>query len=133
MRVLRRVDPTKHLKVSFIGEAAVDDGGPRREYLRLVLASMMNQSQLLTGPATRKVPQHNSLAVHNGEFYLIGVTIVLSLTQGGPAPTFFAKSVVDYLFHGASSVTPGHISDIPDQSVQEKISEVRLIFLPVSY
>ena len=78
------------------------------------------------------MPQHNSLAVHNGEFYLIGLIIVLSLTQGGPAPTFFAKSVVDYLFHGASSVTPC-ISDIPDQSVQEKISEVRLIFLPVSY
>ena len=123
MLILRNV-----LKVSFIGEAAVDDGGPRREYLRLVLASMMNQSQPLTGPATCKVPQHNSLAVHNGEFYLIGLIIVFSLTQGGPAPSFFANSVVDYLFHG---VTPC-ISDIPDQSMQEKISEVRVI-LPVSY
>ena len=50
MKVFRRVDLKKRLKVTFIGEAGVDNGGPRREYLRLVMAVMVEQSHLLDGP-----------------------------------------------------------------------------------
>ena len=114
--------------MTFVGESAVDDGGPRREYFRLVLAEMMKQSHLLAGPPSCKVPQHNALALRNGEFYLIGSIIVLSLMQGGPAPTFFAPSVVEYLFRGQCPEIPS-ISDIPDPVVQQKLFEVSVILL----
>lgn len=132
MKALRRVDVRKRLKVTFLGESAVDDGGPRREYLRLLMAAMVDQSHLLAGPPCRKVPLHNVLAVQRGDFRMIGVIIVLSLTQGGPAPAFFAPSVVDYLFGGCGSVR-ACINDIPDHDVQEKLTQVSCTMLICYY
>ena len=42
-------DPTKYLKVTFVGEPAVDEGGPRRELFRLLIQSATCQSGLFTG------------------------------------------------------------------------------------
>ena len=123
MRVFRRVDLKKKLKVTFIGEAGVDDGGPCREYLRLVIAAMAEQNHLLDGPIDRRVLRHNVLAVERGYYFIMGCIIVLSLTQGGPAPSFFAPSVVDYLVGGSGNVRPC-IDDVPDYEVQEKLRKV---------
>lgn len=128
MRVLRRVHLEKRLKVTFLGESAVDDGGPRREYLRLLMSTMAEQSSLFTGPPSCKVPVHNAMALQRGDFHIVGVAIVLSLSQGGPGPTFFAPSVVDYLFGGISKVKP-RVEDIPDCEVQEKLSKVNKILV----
>ena len=63
LKVFRRVDLKRKLKVTFIGEAGVDDGGPRREYLRLVMNAMAEQIYLLDGPTHRRILRHNVLAV----------------------------------------------------------------------
>lgn len=47
MRVFRRADLMKKLKLTFICEVGVDDGGPCREYLRLVIAAMAELNHLL--------------------------------------------------------------------------------------
>ena len=120
LRVLTRIDPKKRLKVSFIGEAAIDDCGPHREYHRLVLSTMMKQSHVLAGPVSCKVPQHDALSLQNGEFYFL---MVLCLTQRGLAPTFFAPPVVDCLFQGTSRVIP-RITDVPDYNLQEWLKYV---------
>ncbi len=101
----------------------VDDGGPCREYLRLLMSEMSKQGHLFTGPITCKVPMHNALALTKGDFYKIGTFIVLSITQGGPGPTWFAGSVVDYLFGGTEAVK-GCATDVPDYDVREKLLEV---------
>ena len=123
IKVFRRMDLTKTLKVTFIGEAGVDDGGPRREYLRLMMAAMSEQNDLLDGPTNRRVLRHNVLAAEKGHFFIMGCFIVLSLTQGGPAPAFFAPSVVDYFVGGSINVQPS-VRDIPDYDVQEKLNKV---------
>lgn len=76
---------------------------------------MNNQAHLLAGPSSHKMPMHNMLALQRGEYDMVGVMIALSITQGGPAPAFFA-SVVGYLFGGVNSV---NIGDIPDIDVQQ--------------
>ena len=123
LKVFRRVDLKRKLKVTFIGEAGVDDGGPRREYLRLVMIAMAEQNYLLDGPTHRRILRHNVLAVEKGYFFIMHCIIVLSLTQGGPAPSFFASSVVDYLVGGSGNVRPC-IDDIPDYDIQEKLKKV---------
>ena len=123
VKVFRRVDLKKTLKVTFIGEAGVDDGGPRREYLRLMMSAMSDQNDLLDGPKDRRVLRHNLLSAEKGHFYIMGCFIVLSLTQGGPAPGFFAPSVVDYLVGGCVNVHPC-IGDIPDFEVHDKLKKV---------
>ena len=55
-----------------------------------------------------------------------GKTIALSFMHGGPGPYFFSSVVVDYLFGGISSVTPG-IEDIIDQRIQERMYKVIII------
>jgi len=55
-------DEKKHIRVSFLGEPAVDEGGPRREFFMLVLGAIANNGSLLQGPADRRVLRHNTSA-----------------------------------------------------------------------
>lgn len=123
VRALRRnLDLRKVIKVTFLGEPAIDDGGPRREYLRLLMKTVSEHS-LLTGPPMRKVLVHNTLAIQKRYFRYIGEAIVMSVTQGGPGPLCFAPSVVDYLQGGIERVTP-RIEDIPNDNIQELLRKV---------
>lgn len=40
-------DERKHLRVTFLGEAAVDEGGPRREFFMVLMGAISNNSSLL--------------------------------------------------------------------------------------
>ena len=123
LRALRRnLDLRKVIKVTFLGEPAIDDGGPRREYLRLLMKTV-SQHPLLTGPPLRKVMVHNTLALQKQYYRYLGEAIVLSVTQGGPGPMCFAQSVVDYLQGGIERVTP-RIEDIPNDNIQELLRRV---------
>lgn len=119
----RQLDLRKRIKVTFLGEPAVDEGGPRREFLRLLMKAVSEQSSLLAGPPTRKVLLHNSLAMSKGHYRCMGEMIVMSLMQGGPGPAFFSPTVIDYVLGGISKVKPS-IGDIPDYHVQEMLKKV---------
>ena len=55
----------------------------------------------------------------------MGKMISLSLIHGGPGPSFFSQSIVDYLFHGLVAVRPT-IGEIPDPAIQELMQKVFL-------
>lgn len=55
-------DEKKHIRVTFLGEAAVDEGGPRREFFMLLMGAIANNSSLLDGPPDRRVLRHNTSA-----------------------------------------------------------------------
>lgn len=61
-RSLTTYDETKHIRVTFLGEAAVDDGGPRRELFMLLMGEIANNGSLLDGPPNRRVLRHNVVA-----------------------------------------------------------------------
>ena len=50
-------DCSKFLRIRFIGEAAVDDGGPRREFFHLLLQEMF-KSSYFAGFPKHVVPVH---------------------------------------------------------------------------
>ena len=52
----------KHIRVCFIGEPDIDEGGPRREFLMLLMGAVGNRSSLLEGPPNRRVIKHNTSA-----------------------------------------------------------------------
>lgn len=93
----RQLDLRKRIKVTYLGEPAVDNGGPRHEFLRLLMKAVSEQSSLLAGPTTRKVLLHNTLAMSKGHYCSMGEMIVLSVTQGGPGPACFSPLVIDYV------------------------------------
>ena len=54
--VLRRgFDEKKHIHERFIGEPAVDEGGPRREFFILLMNAIANSDSILQGPPEKRL------------------------------------------------------------------------------
>lgn len=84
----RKFDPKSHLRVTFLGEPAVDDGGPRREFSMLLMEAMKSQEDLFAGSDNRRVLRNNLRALEEDLFLVVGKMIVLSIIHGGPGPVF---------------------------------------------
>ena len=84
----RKFDLRSHVRITFLGEPAVDDGGPRREFFMLLMEALNSQEILLSGDPARRVLKHNTQAFDRGVYHTIGKMIALSIIHGGPAPTF---------------------------------------------
>ena len=52
----------KYLNVRFLGEPAIDEGGPTREFLRILMKSI-DTSGYMDGAPGHRVPKHNGIAV----------------------------------------------------------------------
>lgn len=114
---------SKHLKVTFLGEPAVDAGGPLREFLHHLMQELSGNNSLLCGSSTARVPRHSVVELERRSFYYIGVMLALSLVHGGPAPQFFSGAVADYIVTGIRGVKPS-IGDIPDSDVRQSLEKV---------
>ena len=84
---------SKHLRVTFIGEPAVDAGGPLRKYFHLLLGEICRNNELFQGNEKASVPVHNVVALTKQTFKYIGCMFGASLVNGGPAPNFFTDAV----------------------------------------
>ena len=93
-------NPTKLLRVTFVGEAALDEGGPRREFFRLLMQSAVSSSGIFEGSSGHLVPIHSLEALSSNKFYVVGKMFATSIVQGGLAPFCFAKPVADFLVFG---------------------------------
>ena len=125
---------SKHLRVVFMGEAGIDDRGPRREFLgrrkaalyyfyffRLLLLEVGRNNSYFQGPANKRVPHHNIVNLHNNVFFYVGQIIALSLVHDGPCVQWLAPTTVKYLL--GLEVVP-NIDDIPDIDIQRKMKGV---------
>ena len=121
MRALKKhnFDAEKLLKVVFVGEPCVDEGGPRREFFQLVIKEVFTMSGLLHGWPQNVVLTHNVQAVADNQYFLVGKLIAMCLVQGGQPPVCFSAAVADYLVYGKITSNPC-IDDIYDPKVKEK-------------
>ena len=55
-------DESKHFRVTFLGDPAVDQGGPKREFFMLLMGAIANSGSLLDGPPDRRILRHNANA-----------------------------------------------------------------------
>ena len=117
------------LKITFIGEDAHDAGGPRREFIRLVMSSMSRDGNLFTGPSFKKTLTHNVIALQKNEFHISGHLIAFSLLYGGPAPHFLSDSVIAYLLD--EPLSTAMIEDIPDCDIQSSLYKVYQLFIRI--
>ena len=114
---------SKMLKVVFIGEPSVDEGGPRREFFNLVMTEAFTASGLFVGWPHNVIPIHNVEVVASNKFYIIGKIIATCLVQGGKPPVCFSTAIADYLVYDEIKCNPC-LSDIPDNTIQEKLKKV---------
>lgn len=115
------------LSVTFIGESAVDVGGPQREVLRLGIAAMRQDTRLFEGPESSRGVTHNMLSLQQGAYSLAGKFISLSIMYGGPGPHCFSPSTVEYLFK--EKVRHASVEEIADYEIREKVKKVNTLRL----
>lgn len=101
------IKENKYIKVTFVGEPAVDQGG---SFFTFCWAT---SHAMFCGSENSRVPVHNMTKFRKRSYYHVGAMIATSIIHGGPAPNFFADAVADYFCYGISGVkaTP---ADIPN-------------------
>ena len=65
----------RYIKVTFVGETAVDEGGPLREYLSILMASIASNNNLFQGNIQQRVPRPNLLELNKKTYYYIGMVL----------------------------------------------------------
>ena len=80
----------KTVRVNFLGEDAVDGGGPRREFFRLLMKSLKE-----LGIFEGLWFSHDISLLQEGKYSLAGKLIGWSILQGGPEP----RCLSDEAFH----------------------------------
>ena len=80
------LDVNKYLKVTFVGEPAVDEGGPLWEFFHLLISSISHNNNLFCGDEASRVPRLNMTELEKKTYYYVGMMLALSLVHGGPAP-----------------------------------------------
>ena len=120
-------DKSSSIRITFIGEPAVDAGGPLREFFRLVMRDVINNNSLFQGSDDSRSPAHNTMELRKGTFKIVGKLFALSIVHGGPGPQCLSHVIVDYLSYGIHKVH-GTAQDVPDPLIREKIKKVKLFF-----
>ena len=113
----------KYIRVTFVGEPAVDDGGPLRDFFHRLMGAIATNNCLFHGEEDCRVPAPNVTALEKRTYQYVGEMIAVSFIHGGPSPTFFAPSVVDYIVHGMNKVTATP-KEVPYQHIKSKLKEV---------
>eukprot|EP00794_Sanderia_malayensis_P006413 gene6413-7144_t len=82
----------KPLAVTFSGGGAVDTGGPKREYLRLLMSGI-GKSSVFDGVWL----SHNLELLHTKQYEIAGKLIAWSILQGGPGPRCIKPEIFNLL------------------------------------
>ena len=95
----RAFDCSLLLNICFVGEAAEDVGGPRRESFHLLSEQMFQLRDMFMGWASNVTMKHNIEATETNKFFLAGKILSAMIIQGGQGPHCFSEAVADYLIH----------------------------------
>ncbi|MED6240040.1 hypothetical protein ATANTOWER_015161 [Ataeniobius toweri] len=103
-------------------EEAIDLGGPRREFLRL-LTEALSMSPMFEGTDESKNVAMNSTAIREDKYFLAGRAIAINLVHGGPAPRFLSPVLFASLVGGPNTACPT-LKDVTDADLHEKLKKV---------
>ncbi|XP_064642365.1 G2/M phase-specific E3 ubiquitin-protein ligase-like isoform X1 [Lineus longissimus] len=106
------------------GEGAIDIGGPKREFLRLLMASLQGH-KVFEGPQDRKVLALSASALSDGDYQLAGRMIAVSVIHSGPPPGFFSPTLYDCVAYDHDRRQDPTIEDVADLEVRKQLEKIR--------
>ena len=129
------------LQVTFIGEGALDHGGPKREFFRLFAQGVSERYFQGVGGRLRffvndivavQVRLHYFtldnkgiiIIFQNRDYFYLGVFFVLSVMHGGNGMPFMAQPVFDYLVSGTYTEVKVAATEIPDHIIRFIVEKV---------
>ncbi|KAL3054888.1 hypothetical protein OYC64_017752 [Pagothenia borchgrevinki] len=123
----RAFDPNRRLDIVFVdtcgvGEGSVDGGGPCREFLRLLLKSMM-ESQYFVGPQNSRSLALNSLAFSRGNYKMLGMIFAVCLVHGGVGPCVLSRRMFAQL--SGLPAPPVDITEVDDFELREQLDNIK--------
>ncbi len=111
------------LKVTFLGESGVDDGGLTRDFFTEVLRAIFNNPMLFDGDERSRSVRHNMQALDDGDYKLVGQLIAMALIHGGIPPNCMSKLQFQYLSQGFQGLQATSC-DVTNIDVKDKIDVV---------
>ena len=134
IRALSRLsfNSKKAVRVTFLGDAGVDEGGPGREYFYLTLQCIAEDNSIFQGPCERRSFKHNPQALLERKYYYAGQLIALSLANGGPGFPCLSEAVYSYLCYGLNVRILPTMDDISDDDIKNKLEQVCIFPLSLS-
>ena len=119
MRLLFKDGLLRPISVEFVGNSAVDGGGPCRELFTNCFDSA--KDFLLNGPEKNYTLQHDAHKIEKKEYLFFGKMVALSILHSGPGPHNLCKSLAQFIL----GITPElRIDDIADYDVQASLKSI---------
>ncbi|XP_049331754.1 uncharacterized protein LOC125799316 [Astyanax mexicanus] len=120
----KKGSPANRLKVSFIGEAGVDTGAIRKEFLTNLVTGIEEQLFEHRGGRNGKSPVYSMNDMDKGFFRVAGEVFSVSLAQGGPSPCFLRKWCYDVISTGELDESKLSKDDVDDPELYNLIKQV---------
>ncbi|XP_051796699.1 G2/M phase-specific E3 ubiquitin-protein ligase-like isoform X1 [Acanthochromis polyacanthus] len=102
-------------------EEGIDTGGPRREFLTLLMKHLKDRP-IFDGPEGHRFLVYNANAVREDEYFLAGKMIAVSVVHGGPGPHFLSEDLVHYLAGQPSFKATVNL--ITDEEIGKALQEI---------
>ncbi|XP_023269004.1 G2/M phase-specific E3 ubiquitin-protein ligase-like [Seriola lalandi dorsalis] len=102
-------------------EEGIDTGGPRREFLTLLMKHLKDRP-IFDGPEGHRYLVYNANAVREDEYFLAGKMIAVSVVHGGPGPHFLSEDIVHYIAGQPSFKST--VNSITDEEIGKALREI---------
>ncbi|XP_051788430.1 G2/M phase-specific E3 ubiquitin-protein ligase-like [Erpetoichthys calabaricus] len=102
-------------------EDGIDTGGPRREFLTLLMNHLKDRP-IFDGPTGQRYLVYNANALREDEYFLAGKMIAVSVVHGGSGPHFLSEDLVLYLA-GQPSFN-ATVNDVTEEEIKKALQEV---------
>ena len=120
-------------EIHFIGEEAADEGGPKREFFRLLMSNLAELSGILEGAGgSKKTFTMNPVLLASNTYFQAGRMVAASLQQGGPGIRCLSSAVFWYMVEQPEMSVPS-LDEIADPEVQEKVCKVPVHYTDTKY
>ncbi len=119
--------PEKRISAKFtddigVAEGAVDSGGPKREFLTLLLQHLQG-SALFQGEDDAKLLTCTTGNLMENDYFIAGQIISMSLVHGGPAPKFLSQILFDAIHRDMRKVKVSS-DDVPDVTTKQMLKDL---------
>ncbi|CAM4610246.1 unnamed protein product [Leuciscus chuanchicus] len=123
----RRFNPQAKLDVVFVdaeknGEGAIDEGGPTREYLRLLMRAI-HQSNVFQGHEKDWSLALDTQALENRLYASVGKMIAMCFVHGGVGPHFFSERLFQQICGMPTS--SASVDEVGDHTLREQIIKIQ--------